>query len=94
MGAAARSGGWDPAPAPSRSGAKWLGRVRWQGDDPEKLAANFARTYQLDGPMRSRLQQLIEQYMAEVVPGLAAASVDDAAVSPSAGSPSSLHAAA
>jgi hypothetical protein len=64
-----------------------------EGDDPERLAANFARAYQLDGPMRARLQQLIEQYMAEVVPGLAAASADEAAGSPSgARSPSSVHA--
>jgi hypothetical protein len=43
-----------------------------QGDDPVQLAGNFARAYQLDTTMRDRLQQLIERYMAEVVPGLAA----------------------
>ena len=42
-----------------------------QGDDAAQLAANFARAYQLDGNMRARLQQLIEKYMAEVLPGLA-----------------------
>eukprot|EP00908_Phaeocystis_cordata_P016484 Transcript_27744.p1 GENE.Transcript_27744~~Transcript_27744.p1 ORF type:complete len:816 (+),score=406.70 Transcript_27744:122-2569(+) len=42
-----------------------------QGDDAAMLAANFARAYQLDGSMRDRLQQLIEKYMAEVLPGLA-----------------------
>ena len=40
-----------------------------EGDEPAALAANFARTYTLDGVMRSRLQQLIERYMAEFVPG-------------------------
>lgn len=43
-----------------------------QGDDPVQLAANFARAYQLDATMRNRLQQLIERYMTEVVPELAA----------------------
>jgi len=43
-----------------------------QGDDAEMLAANFARTYQLDAAMTGRLQQLIEKYMAEVLPSLAA----------------------
>lgn len=42
------------------------------GDDPEQLASNFARTYQLDATMRGRLQALIEKYMAEVLPDLAA----------------------
>lgn len=42
------------------------------GDEPEVLALNFAKAYQLDAPMRDRLQQLIERYMAEVIPGLAA----------------------
>lgn len=43
-----------------------------QDDDPVQLAGNFARAYQLDATMRDRLQQLIERYMAEIVPGLAA----------------------
>jgi len=42
-----------------------------QDDDAALLAANFARAYQLDGAMRDRLQQLIEKYMAEVLPDLA-----------------------
>jgi len=42
-----------------------------QDDDAGLLAANFARAYQLDGAMRDRLQQLIEKYMAEVLPDLA-----------------------
>eukprot|EP00965_Chrysotila_dentata_P188378 6172706-Pleurochrysis_carterae.AAC.2 len=40
-----------------------------EGDDPAELALNFSRTYSLDSTMRKRLQQLIERYMAEVVPG-------------------------
>ena len=71
-----------------------------QGDDPGKLAENFAKTYGLDAEMKAQvpaihvlhmtihmimhhiinslrlnpwqLRKLIEQYMAEVVPGLAA----------------------
>ena len=42
-----------------------------QGDDPTELAANFARTYQLDGEMQARLQKLIVKYMDGVVPELA-----------------------
>ena len=43
-----------------------------QGDDPAELAANFARTYQLDGEMQARLQKLIVKYMEGVVPDFAA----------------------
>ena len=38
------------------------------GDQPELLAANFARAYGLDDTMRFRLQGLIYDYMAEVAP--------------------------
>ena len=41
------------------------------GDDPQMLAANFARAYQLDAEMQSRLQLLVAKYMTEVIPELA-----------------------
>jgi hypothetical protein len=45
-----------------------------EGDDPATLAANFAKAYGLDDGMQTKLTGLIERYLAEVVPELAAAS--------------------
>jgi len=53
-----------------------------EGDDPAELALNFSRTYSLDSTMRKRLQQLIERYMAEVVPGYTEQSTATVAPSP------------
>ena len=41
------------------------------GDDAKALAASFARTYQLDHAMQTKLTGLIEQYLKEVVPQIA-----------------------
>ena len=38
-----------------------------EGDEPEELAASFAKTYQLDATMQARLTALIEKYMAEML---------------------------
>ncbi|KAL1495300.1 hypothetical protein AB1Y20_017159 [Prymnesium parvum] len=45
-----------------------------EGDNPAELAANFARTYQLDSEMQGRLQKLIVKYMNDVLPDLASQS--------------------
>merc|ERR1711871_651203 len=48
------------------------GRIGLHGDDdPQALAANCARTYQLEAGMQAKLAGLIEKYLHEVVPGLA-----------------------
>ena len=48
------------------------GRIGLHGDDdPRELAANFARTYQLDDAMQAKLEGLIDKYLKEVVPEMA-----------------------
>ena len=47
------------------------GRIGLHGDDdPNALAANFARAYQLDDAMQTKLAGLIETYLREVVPDI------------------------
>ena len=47
------------------------GRIGLHGDDdPDALAANFARAYGLDGAMQNKLAGLIERYLVEVVPDI------------------------
>ena len=41
-------------------------------DDPVELASSFSRTYQLDAGMEAKLALLIQQYLTEIVPDLAA----------------------